>query len=89
LQRISKWDLLSLEAIRARLFVVRLRAGRIGRRYINLVVAFESLAIVLDLTAELECFLSVRAGGKQEAGASDDQRDAHFGGKAGRIRAAA
>src|SRR6478672_1269968 len=35
------------------LFVVGPRTGRIGRRYINPVVAFESLAIVLDLTAEL------------------------------------
>ena len=98
LQRISKWDLLSLEVSAAEtsglsssgdfssvisqsapaLFVVRLGAGRIGRGYINLVVAFQSLAIVLDLTAEPERFLGVRAGGKKEAGAGDDQSGAHF-----------
>src|SRR5262249_16859351 len=65
----------------ARLFAVRRGAGRIGRGYINPVVTFQSLAVVVDLTAELEGFLSVRAGGKQEGGAGDDQRGAHFRGQ--------
>ena len=73
---------------RAPLFVVRLGAGRIGRGCINSVVAFQSLAIVLDLTAELERFLSVRTCSKQEAGAYDDERGAHFREQAGRIRPA-
>src|SRR5262249_47108986 len=49
---------------------------------IEAVVAFQSLAIVLDLTARLEGVLGLGAGGKENAGASDGQYGAH-----GRIRA--
>src|SRR5262247_864216 len=67
----------------------RARAGLALRRSarcirgggIEAVVAFQSLAIVLDLTARLEGVLSLGAGGKENAGASDGQHGAH-----GRIR---
>ena len=49
---------------------------------IEAVVAFQPLAIVLDLTARLEGVLGLGAGGKENAGASDGQYGAH-----GRIRA--
>src|SRR5262249_45194337 len=49
---------------------------------IKAVVAFQSLAIVLDLTARSEGVLGLGAGGKNDAGASDGQYGAH-----GRIRA--
>src|SRR5262249_31879951 len=48
---------------------------------VEAVVAFQSLAIVLDLTARLEGVLGLGAGGKENAGASDGQHGAH-----GRIR---
>src|SRR5947209_223896 len=49
---------------------------------IEAVIAFQSLAIVLDLTARLESVLGLGTGGKENAGASDGQYGAH-----GRIRA--
>src|SRR5262245_49983526 len=56
------------------------RSARGG--YIKAVVAFQSLAVVLDLTARSEGVLGLGAGGKNDAGASDGQYGAH-----GRIRA--
>src|SRR5262249_36099580 len=56
------------------------RSARGG--YIKAVVAFQSLAVVLDLTARSEGGLGLGAGGQNDASASDGQYGAH-----GRIRA--
>src|SRR6516162_10162332 len=61
---------------------LRRPARRVRGGGIEAVVAFQSLAIVLDLTARLEGVLGLGAGGKENAGASDGQYGAH-----GRIRA--
>src|SRR5215472_12382967 len=44
---------------------------------IEAVIAFQSPAIVLDLTAGFEGVLGLGAGGKNNAGASDSQYGAH------------
>src|SRR5215472_8835065 len=53
------------------------RPARSARGRIKTVVAFQSLAIVLDLTARPEGVLGLSASGKSNAGASDDQYGAH------------
>src|SRR5215469_9725400 len=54
------------------------RPARPARRgCIKAIVAFQSLAIVPDLTARLEGVLGLGAGGKRDAGASDGQYGAH------------
>src|SRR5262249_57187606 len=63
--------------------LARSRSARSARGgYIKAVVAFQSLAVVLDLTARSEGVFGLGAGGKNDAGASDGQYGAH-----GRIRA--
>src|SRR5215467_3407676 len=54
------------------------RPGRSARGgCIKAIVTFQSLAIVLDLTARLEGVLGLGAGGKSNAGASNGQYGAH------------
>src|SRR5262249_62411817 len=61
------------------------RSARGG--YIKAVVAFQSLAVVLDLTARSEGVLGLGAGRKDNAGASDGPNGAHKRRKAGRVPA--
>src|SRR5262249_38405356 len=61
------------------------RSARGG--YIKAVVAFQSLAVVLDLTARSEGVLGLGAGGKDNAGASDGQYGAHKRIRADRVPA--
>src|SRR5262249_21343165 len=63
-------------------FALRRSARCIQGGRIEAVIAFQSLAIVLDLTARFEGILGLGAGGKNNAGASDGEYGAH-----GRIRA--
>jgi len=60
---------------------------RIGGGSIEAVVAFEALAVVLDLTARRGRVLCLRPGGEEDSGASDDQGCAHGPMRADRVSA--
>src|SRR5262245_53198929 len=54
-------------------------------RYIEAVIAFQPLRVVLDLTAKLDGVLGLRARGENDTGASDDQYGAHSRIRADRV----
>ena len=59
--------------------------ARVRRGSIEAVVAFEPLAIVLDLTAGIGRVLRLRPGGEDDKSASDDQGGAHAPMRADRV----